>query len=183
MSVVTAVTRLNWGCGPRPAPGWLNSDLLAGPGIDVSCDIRDGLPLEDARVDYAVAMHALQDLPFVALDGALTELRRVLKPGGVLRLAVPDLDLAIAAYLSGDASYFYVPDRDAQSVGGKLCVQATWYGSVRTPFTFEFLRELLERNSFRDVTRCTFGTTASPWPEIVDLDNRERESLFVEARR
>jgi predicted SAM-dependent methyltransferase len=175
--------RLNWGCGPRAAPGWINSDLVPGPGVDLPCDIRDGLPLPDCSCDYIAAIHALQDLPFVDLDRALGELMRVLKPGGVLRLGLPDLDRAIAAYLRGDGGYFHVPDRDSRTVGGKLCVQVTWYGSVRTPFTFDFAREILEKNGFRAVIRCAHGVTESRFPEIVSLDNRERESLFVEAAR
>lgn len=175
--------RLNWGCGPHPAAGWINSDLVAGPGVDLPCDIRDGLPLADGSCHYIAAIHALQDLPFVDLDRAVSELRRVLSPGGVLRLGLPDLDRAIAAYLRGDGSYFHVPDGDVRTVGGKLCVQATWYGSVRTPFTFEFARELLLRNGLRSVVRCAFRVTAGRHPEIVALDNRERESLFVEAVR
>jgi predicted SAM-dependent methyltransferase len=177
------VARLNWGCGPSPRPGWLNSDLQGYPGVDLPCDIRAGLPLADESMDYVVAIHAVQDLPFVDLDGALTELRRVLKEGGVLRLGLPDLDRAIAAYLRGDGGYFYVPDEHARSVGGKLCVQVTWYGSTRTPFTFDLARELLERSGFRSITRCAYRETRSPWPDIVALDNRERESLFVEATR
>jgi SAM-dependent methyltransferase len=177
-----ATRRLNWGCGPRPAPGWINSDILVGPGIDVSGDIRDGLALDTASVDYAVAIHALQDVPYVDLVAVLGELRRVLRPGGVLRLGLPDLDRAVRAYLAGDRAYFYVPDADARTIGGKLAVQVSWYGSVRTPFTAEFAAEVLDRAGFRGVTTCRYRETASPWPEIVELDNRERESLFVEAR-
>jgi len=40
--------RLNWGCGPEPIPGWINSDRLDARGVDLCCDIRDGLPLADA---------------------------------------------------------------------------------------------------------------------------------------
>ena len=67
------------------------------------------------------------------------------------------------------------------TLSGKLIVQLTWYGSVRTPFTWEFARELLLRAGFRRVVRCAFRLTASAYAEIVELDNRERESLFVEA--
>lgn len=175
--------RLNWGCGPRPLPGWVNSDLVPGPGVDLACDIRAGLPLAAASIDYAVAIHALQDLPFTDLDQAIGELHRVLKRGGVLRLGLPDLERAIQAFLRGDAGYFHVPDSDVRSIGGKLCVQATWYGSVRTPFTFDLARELLERGGFHSVSRCAYRRTESPWPDITGLDNRERESLFVEATR
>jgi SAM-dependent methyltransferase len=178
-----AVTRLNWGCGPRPVPGWLNSDRLDGPGIDLPCDIRAGLPLPAASVDYAVAVHVLQDLAYADVLPALHELRRVLRPGGVLRLAVPDLERAIRAFVGNDPAYFYVPDADARSVGAKLVTQIVWYGSVRTPFTWDFLGERLGRAGFRDVARCAFGQTHSPWPDIVTLDDRPRESLFAEAAR
>jgi predicted SAM-dependent methyltransferase len=176
------VSRLNWGCGPHPEPGWTNSDLRPADGVQLCGDIRDGLPVADHSFDYAVAIHVLQDLPWPDIPDALTELKRVLKPGAVLRLALPDLDRAIDAYRRGDAAYFYVPDEHALSVGAKLVTQIVWYGSVRTPFTFEFARELLDKTGFHDVRRCSFRQTFSPHPDIVSLDNRERESLFVEAR-
>lgn len=75
------------------------------------------------------------------------------------------------------------PDTEVTTLSGKLIVQITWYGSVRTPFTWEFCRELLDRAGFRRVVRCAFQVTASAHAAIVELDNRERESLFVEAVR
>ncbi|WP_280156399.1 methyltransferase domain-containing protein [Piscinibacter sp. XHJ-5] len=177
----TTITRLNWGCGDKPAQGWINSDRQAAAGVDLCGDIRDGLALADATVDYAVAIHALQDLPWRDIPRALRELRRVLKPGGVLRLGLPDMDRAIAAYQRGDAAYFHVPDSDARSTGAKLVTQLIWYGSTRTPFNVEYAVEVLENAGFRDIRRCAFRETASRHPDIVALDNRERESLFVEA--
>jgi len=52
---------------------------------------------------------------------------------------------------------------------------------VRTPFTFDCLQEFLSRAGFRDIRRCAFGQTVSTYANIVELDNRERETLFVEA--
>jgi predicted SAM-dependent methyltransferase len=179
--IETGLRRLHWGCGRCIAPGWINSDRSAGDGVDLACDILDGLPLDDASIDYAVSIHALQDLPYLMLPPALCELRRVLKPGGVLRLGLPDLDKAIRAYLRGDRGYFYIPDHEAVSVGGKLVAQIVWYGSVRTPFTYDCIEELLYRAYFRRVERCAYRETNSTYPDIVMLDNRERESLFVEA--
>ena len=57
------------------------------------------------------------------------------------------------------------------------------YGSTRTPFTWDFFHELATKAAFRHVTRCKFRHTASRWPEIVELDNRERETLFVEVAK
>jgi hypothetical protein len=56
-----------------------------------------------------------------------------------------------------------------------------WYGDSRSLFTYEFIEELLKKAEFHQVKRCGYKQTASPFKEIVALDNRERESLFVEA--
>lgn len=176
-----AVRRLNWGCGGQGEAGWINSDLKDGPGIQHPCDIREGLPLESDSIEYAVSIHALPELPYPDLVPALRELRRVLEPGGVLRLGLPDLERAIEAHARGDRDYFLIPDEEVESLGGKLIVQLTWYGYSRSLFTYDFVAELLRKAGFRTVRRCAHGETASPYPEIVALDNRPAESLFVEA--
>jgi predicted SAM-dependent methyltransferase len=175
------VRRLNWGCGLHPEPGWINSDIKEAPGIDLTCDIREGLPLDSDSIDYAVSIHALPELAYPELVPALAELRRVLKHGGVLRLALPDLGRGIAAYQKGDESYFLVPREELASPGGRFIVHMLWYGYARSLFTADFIEELLSKAGFIRIVHCAYHTTSSPFGEIVTLDNRERESLFVEA--
>lgn len=177
------IARLNWGCGPRPMPGWINLDMLDIEGIDLCCDLRLGIPLSDNVFDYAVGIHVLQDFTWKELPTALAEVRRVLKPHGVLRLGLPDLNRAIDAYRRGEPQYFYIPDEDARSLGGKLVTQLVWYGSVRTPFTEDFAQELLEDAGFGHIRPCAFRQTHSEYEAIVALDNRERESFYMEARK
>jgi predicted SAM-dependent methyltransferase len=175
------VLRLNWGCGLKGIPGWINSDLEPGPGVDHAGDIRNGLPFPDGSLDYIVGIHALQCLRSREIVPALRELRRVLKPGGVLRLGLPDLDRAIQAYNRKDFDYFIIDDDEARTLSGKFVLQMTWYGKSRSMFTQEFISELLHEAGFREITPCAFRQTRSPFPDIVTLDNREKESLFVEA--
>lgn len=175
------VRRLNWGCGKHPRPGWINSDTADWFGVDYVVDILEGLPIESDSIDYTVSIHALPEIHYDDLLPALYELRRVLKPGGTLRLCLPDIDKGISAYQRGDRDYFLVPDEDAKSIAAKFVVQTIWYGHTRTPFNHDFIEELLLKAGFAHVHRCAFEQTASPFPEIVTLDNRERESLFVEA--
>lgn len=182
-SMLTSCRRLQFGCGQFPAEGWINTNLEPGPGVDVQVDIRDGLPLPSDSLQYIASMHALVELPYLAVVPALGELRRVLEPGGVLRLGLPDLDRAIAAYRAGDRAYFTIPDDETPSLAGKFIVQMTWYGTNLMMFTPSFAVELLERAGFREITRCAYRQTASPYPEIVKLDNRPRETFFVEARK
>lgn len=170
---------MNLGCGSKAAPGWLNCDAAGVPGIDLRMDLRRGLPIASATLDCIAAIHVVQDLAWDEIAPALKELHRVLKNGGVLRLAVPDLERAMRAYFTADVEYFFVPDSDARSIGAKLVTQIIWYGSVRTPCTFGFLDEWLRRAGFAEVSRRSFGE--STLEALASLDNRERESLFVEA--
>lgn len=175
------ISRLNWGCGAAGEPGWINSDIKSGPGIQLPADIREGLPVPDHTFDYAVSVHALPEIPYPDLVPALVELRRVLKPGGTLRLVLPDLDLGVDAYRRGAGGYFEIPDDVARSPGAKLCVQLTWFGYSRSVFTWDFTRELLERAGFESIRRSSYRQTSSPYPGITELDNRPTESLYAEA--
>jgi SAM-dependent methyltransferase len=176
------VTRLNWGCGHSGEPGWINSDLKEGPDIQITADIRDGLPLDDDSVDYAVSIHALPMISYPDVVPVLQELRRMLRPGGVLRLAMPDFDRALQAYLRRDPDFFLVPDEEVRSRGGKFVVHLLWFGYTTTLYTADFIEELLWKSGYREVHHCSFKQTRSAHaPGILELDNRESESLFVEA--
>lgn len=178
----TRVRRLNWGCGTGARRGWINSDRTAGAGVDLVADIREGLPIESATIDYAVGVNTLQELAFPELMPALVELLRVLRPGGTLRLVVPDLDAGIRAYTKHDDRLLVAPDQ-VRSRGGRFIAHLLGCGHSRTLFTFDFLEELLLDAGFVDVTRCRPGETASRHQEIVELDGRERDGIFIEATR
>jgi SAM-dependent methyltransferase len=174
--------RLNWGCGDWVQGGWINSDMKDGDGI-VAADIREGLPFEDEHFDYAVSIHALPELAYEDLVPALRELLRVVKRGGTLRMGLPDLERSVDAYRRGDRAYFQIPDDEARTAGGKLAVQLVWYGYSRSIFVKEFIEELLWKAGASRVEHVAFRETASPYPGIVELDNRADESLFVEATK
>jgi len=177
------IRRLNWGCGTITSYGWVNSDIQAWPGVDVVADIRQGLPIEDDAFDYIVSIHALPEIPYHDLDRAIAELRRVLKPGGVLRLGLPDMDKAIDAYRAGDVDYFLISEEEVKSLSGRMIVQLLWRGRSRSMFTTEFTAELLTRNGFQGVQPCSFRETRSSFPGITELDDRPIESLFIEASK
>ncbi len=178
-----AVQRLNWGCGDHLGEGWLNSDVKDGGGVDLVADIRRGLPLSDVSIDYAVSVHALPELSIPEIERALAELLRVLRPEGVLRLALPDLRLSIAAFEEEREGFFKVDPDAARTLEGRFIRHILWYGYTRTLFTPDFTRELLEDAGFEDVHECAYGATESAFPAIVELDNRRDESFFVEGSK
>lgn len=177
------VMRLQIGCGKFPRPGWINTDNKVRPGVDCVADLRADLPFADGTFDYAAAIHVLPHVPLAALAPALARIRRVLKPDGVLRLALPDLERALDAFRRGDAAYFAVPDAQWKSLGAKLVAQIVWHNDIRTPFTYDLAAEALRNAGYASAVRCAFRATRSRFPEIVELDNRENESLFVEATK
>ena len=174
--------RLNWGCGEWAVPGWVNSDLKEAEGV-ITCDILEGLPFESDSFDYVVSIHALPEIPYPDMVPVLRELRRVLKPGGILRLGLPDLEKAVDAYRQDDRAFFQISDDEMASIGGKLVAQLVWYGYSRTLFVRDFVEELLLKAGFAQVHHVGYRETRSSEADIVTLDNRKRESLFVEAVR
>jgi hypothetical protein len=91
---------LNIGCGDRFDPGWTNLDIESHAGAVISHDLRKGLPFPDGSFDVVYHSHVLEH--FDAKNGAalLRECYRVLRQGGIIRVAVPDLERIAQLYLS-----------------------------------------------------------------------------------
>lgn len=94
--------KLNLGAGYSALPGFTSVDLA---GADVCHDLRERpWPFADGSVSAILASHILEH--FDKQEGRLflRECYRILKPGGILALAVPDMDKFITARLTGDFS-------------------------------------------------------------------------------
>lgn len=90
---------INIGCGSVWHPDWINLDAHpTNPSIQ-SWDADNELPFESGSVDGCYASHFLEHLPVEKARRILLECLRVLRSGGVLRLAVPDLEAIVREYL------------------------------------------------------------------------------------
>ncbi len=91
---------LNLGCGTRVHPAWQNFDLQPmAPGVRV-LDVTRRLPFADGSAAAVYHSHVLEHLDRSVGERFMGECRRVLKPGGVLRVAVPDLEGICRRYLA-----------------------------------------------------------------------------------
>lgn len=89
---------LNVGAGTHASPEWTNIDIADAPHV-IRHDIRRGLPFAPGTFDAVYSSHTLEHLSPDAAGALVAEMRRVLKRAGVMRVAVPDLERTVRAYL------------------------------------------------------------------------------------
>lgn len=108
------------GCGPINHPAFINVDAIPLPHVHYVGSIARLPMFGDDTVDLLYASHCLEHISYHKTREVLAEWYRVLKPGGVLRVSVPDLDRLIEIYEAAG--------RDASSVIGQL------YGGHDSPY-------------------------------------------------
>jgi len=90
---------VNIGCGSVFHPDWVNLDVLPQTKEVQSYDIRDTLPFLSQEIDVCYSSHVLEHLSREQAKSFLTDCDRVLKPGGIIRIVVPDLEMIVRTYL------------------------------------------------------------------------------------
>jgi predicted SAM-dependent methyltransferase len=93
--------KLQVGCGKNPLNGWLNTDLLATSEV-IYMDATKPLPIPDNSLDYIFTEHVFEHINYSDGNSFLKEAYRVLKPGGRIRIATPDLSFLIRLYSKPD---------------------------------------------------------------------------------
>jgi len=91
---------INLGCGSRIHPDWRNLDV--NPYVEgvESWKASEGIPAASQSVDVVYHSHLLEHLQQEEGEDFIQECLRVLKPGGILRIVVPDLERICRDYLS-----------------------------------------------------------------------------------
>lgn len=92
--------KLHLGCGPVNVPGFINIDVVPGPNIHYVRDIRSGRLWKQNSADLIYASHVLEHVPKADVANVLRHWHSFLKPGGVLRLSVPDFDVLHDHYIA-----------------------------------------------------------------------------------
>lgn len=90
--------KLHLGCGKRHLAGFFHIDALAAPHVDLVSRVERLPMFADGSVDLIYASHVLEHFSRKEFRGVLQEWFRILSPGGVLRLAVPDFAACAKLY-------------------------------------------------------------------------------------
>ena len=134
-------------------------------------DLFKRLPFPDDSFQYVFSSHVFEHLPRASLMRLLKELRRVLRPGGTMRVSVPDLTIMVKGYREEDGDAFVKAIFEIDQANAKN--RHHWMYNECS------MRATLSSTGFVGVTRHQYRQGKCPDLEL--LDNRPEHSLFMEA--
>lgn len=174
---------LHLGCGEIHIPGFVNVDIDELPTVDVRDDIATLRRFRDGSARLIYACHVLEHFATDEVPAILARWFEVLRPGGELRISVPDLDRIVKIY-AGNWQHFQTPPHTPW-VGLIYGGQDDRYDFHKTGFNRCYLERLLSEAGYRDIAEYPH---APHWLAIEDasLANQpfgEFVSLNVVARR
>jgi SAM-dependent methyltransferase len=233
MEQTTGHLRLNLGCGLKAHPNWINVDgswnarlarrpllrkTLASLGLlqaekaqipwgrDIFIhDIRKPLPFPNDSADVVYASHVLEHLYREEGQQLARESFRVLHPGGIIRIVVPDINTIVREY-QGERPYGELAAREknlppADLLNERLLMR--WpspskrnliyrvyealedFHSHKWMYDVQSLSSLLSSVGFVDIESKTYGESAIP--HIAEIEDASRilngGGICVEARK
>ena len=210
---------VQYGCGLSSPEGWLNfdgsprlrierlpitKDIIEASGKTLFPrnvlygDIVRGLPIPDGCAKAVYCSHVLEHIDRTSLEVALRNTIKILKPGGVFRLVVPDLEWRARQFLGmveqGDAKandWFMLAAHLGEKhslVGFKRRLTAAFGNSQHRWMWHEgSMSRILIEAGFASVRRCEFGDAHDPMFSLVEEEGRFKVSgnreLAMEAVR
>jgi SAM-dependent methyltransferase len=158
--------------------------VVAARGGGIRRGRAEKLPFADGTVGVVYSSHMLEHLARDEAEAFLLECRRVLQPGGTLRLVVPDLERYVRAYVEdGDANDFvdglHMAHGEDGSIARRLFVG---FRGHRWMYDGGSLKALVEGAGFEAVELLPPGETRLDDPAGLDLREREEDSLYLEAQ-
>jgi predicted SAM-dependent methyltransferase len=217
--------RLNVGCGSTTPAGWINIDnsptmwlarrplawrlgrllrLIPADMEDapawarsiVHADAMRRLPFDPGSIDAIYASHFLEHLSRQGAGRFLQEARRLLRPGGILRIVVPDLAAIVDSYCSaracGDPHAADLLFEDLWVVDKGLERYPSWFRPLkaflrtdvhRWMYDEASLRALIEETGFVELHSRACLESAIPGLEAVESAGRLRDAVCLEARQ
>lgn len=170
--------KLHIGCGPNLKAGWINVDLS--DEADLRLDVREALPFATGSIEMVYSEHFFEHLeyPDEAL-GFLNESYRVLQPGGLFSVGVPDTEWPLQSYVNNEQEYF---DEVRTHWHPAWCDTPMHHLNFhfrqgkahKYAYDFETLAKILDSAGFVSIKRRSFD-------DGLDDERRQRGTLYVDA--
>lgn len=175
--------KLHIGCGKKYIPGYKHLDVINFDHIDFVCDTRKLTMIDDLSVSEIYACHILEHVERNEVVSVLREWNRVLKVGGILRVAVPDFEAVVAEYQI---------NKDLQCFQGLLYGGQTYdYNYHHVAFDYIVLKQFLleagisdvDRYDWRDFLPEDYDDFSRAYLPHLDFEKGRLMSLNVVARK
>lgn len=214
----TSQVCLNIGCGNSPAEGWLNIDssphlraskvpivgsmvLRQAKNKDgirraVYGDIVHGLKLQSGSCELVFASHVLEHLTVTDFDKALDNIYAYLRPGGILRVIVPDLRYYIERYrsdcedeaLASEAALRFMTLSGVAGVGSRNTLSARMREALsnrrhQMMWDEASLTAALARHGFKEIHTCRYRDWGDGRFATVEAEALHERSICLEATK
>jgi SAM-dependent methyltransferase len=156
-------------------------------------DIVKGLPIADGTCYGAYASHVLEHLTLNEFHTALENTKKVLRPGGIFRLIVPDLEWAAREYIrrldAGDpkANSFFLEDTclgKKERIHGLPGIVYNTFATSAHGWMWDSLSlaDALDEHGYKQVRKCSFGDCEDTMFALVEDRRRFENAIAMEAR-
>lgn len=174
---------------------WKVLDVAGQP--EFKYDLNSGafFPFGDGDVDNYYSSHTLEHISPELIEFVLNQMHRTLKPGGLVRVVVPDVALAIRKYANGDAKWLHKRQNKAtkrhgypETMLGNLMLwfysqpKGTTRSGHNTVFDWETLEYYFKRSYFRNIRQLKYGVCCAAFKGM-DFPRHEHVSLYLEAEK
>jgi predicted SAM-dependent methyltransferase len=143
--------KLHLGCGKVHIPGFVNIDQYDNDSVNVVDDVKKLSKFQSNSVDLIYAAHVLEHFTRWEYKDVLRRWKELLKPIGILRIAVPDFEVI---------SKYYIKTKDINTIKGTLYGHQDYAGNYHHwCWDFDSLKFDLEEIGFKNVKRYNFKKT------------------------
>jgi predicted SAM-dependent methyltransferase len=178
------LTLLNVGCGPFPNKSFINLDYCWTPEIDICWDItRKPYPLKSSSLEGIYTEHCLEHIGLSDFEKNMHEFFRLLKPGGTVRIIMPDGEIYLDIYQKRKNGENIQMPFEKEYISPMARINGIFRNhGHRFIYDFHTVKKLLEKAGFKDIKKKSFSQGRDKHL-LIDTESRAIESLYVEASK
>lgn len=171
---------------------YINIDLDTRADLKLDLE-RNLIPFKENSVDRVVIMSAINYFTYDRASIIIDDIYRILKPGGIIRVGVQDLELISKKYLDKDYKFFFQTNKNfmqrfhGETLGDKINYFFYRGGSgIRNKhhkymWDFNSLKFLFHKSGFEKIENKNY--LESSIPNIDKIDNRAEMFFYLEASK